>query len=397
MMVGSNLANIINYLYHPVMARLLGVASYGELASLISLLGLLSMLPASMGLVAARLVAQTDSSARFDLIQKLNRIIGRISLVVCFLILIASPIISSFLKLTSIWSVIIVAALFWIFLRLMLTRSILQGLLKFKEMVFSLVLENGLKLIFGIGLVILGFSLNGALFGFAAASFLTWLTFQRRNRSNVDNGLSKVKLGIFLKSLIPVLVQSISITALYSSDLLLVKHFFNSAEAGGYSALSVLSRIIFFGTSPVVAVMFPYISGRNQTKVNVKKIFLVSLALVAIIDFLVLMIFYTIPSQVINLSYGQSFLFLSQHLFLFGTFISFLAIANLLSVFFIATQNNKMTYLPLLASLAQIGGIYQFHSTLTEVLNVSLICTAVLTIILLVFGFLELSPRYRKL
>lgn len=391
MMVGSNLANVINYAYHPVMARLLGVASYGELASLISLLGLLSMLPASLGLVVTRLISGTPKEARFDLTSKINRIIVQLSIVVCVSLLLVSFLISSFLNLTSIWSVVMIAMLFWIFLRLMVVRSIFQALLRFKDLVASMMVENGLKLGLGVLLVMLGLKLNGALVGFGAGSLLTWLMFKGRSVPDMSQKMvANLKIGPFLGSVVPVLIQSVSITALYSSDLLLVKHFFSSVEAGGYSALSVLSRIIFFGTSPVVAVMFPYISGRKTNHVNITKIYLASLGLVALICLIVVGLFYLFPIQVISLTYGQGFVFWSKYLLLFGGFVSFLAISNLLSVFLVAMERSLLTLVPLLASIAQVLGIYLFHNSLEAVLIVSLLCTLILTIILVTASVVEL-------
>ncbi len=57
MIFGSNFVSFINYLFHLVMGRMLGPASYGELAALIALIGLLGMIPASMSLVIVKYVS----------------------------------------------------------------------------------------------------------------------------------------------------------------------------------------------------------------------------------------------------------------------------------------------------------------------------------------------------
>lgn len=44
MVVGSNLINVIAYLYHLVMVRLLSLSEYGDLVSTVALIGLIGSL-----------------------------------------------------------------------------------------------------------------------------------------------------------------------------------------------------------------------------------------------------------------------------------------------------------------------------------------------------------------
>src|SRR5687767_11210649 len=63
MIIGSNFANAINYVYHILMGRLLGPASYGELSAILSLINLLGIVVASISLVTTKFVSAAKSEA----------------------------------------------------------------------------------------------------------------------------------------------------------------------------------------------------------------------------------------------------------------------------------------------------------------------------------------------
>ena len=57
MVVGSNLSSFLAYIYHLIIGRLLGPASYGELAAILSLIGLFAASFAFLGLVVIKFVS----------------------------------------------------------------------------------------------------------------------------------------------------------------------------------------------------------------------------------------------------------------------------------------------------------------------------------------------------
>ncbi len=384
MVVGSNAVNVLNYLYHPLMARLLGPESYGELASLISLLGLLLLLPMALGLVVTKFVSSSNDSQRAVLIRVLNKWNLRLGLLPLMVIGGGSFWIADFLKLSSQAAVVILGVIIFLYLPMMVVRASLQGLLRFKELVASLICESSLKIIVGVILVSLSFGVNGSLVGFGLATLVTLLIFQSRLKLNVNkNEHSEVDFRKLFKFSGPVLVQSLAIGSFYSTDLILVKHFFSLQEAGVYAALSILSRIIFFGSSPITMVSFPMIAKKYARKEKVGELLALSVLSVAVICLLVVLVFWLFPAQVISLPYGPKYLSGVGLLALFGVSISFLAISNLLSNFLLAIGREKITGLLAVGALIQGVGIWFWHGSLLEVIMISAV---VLGIVLGVLG-----------
>lgn len=388
MVIGSNFVSFINYLYHVVMGRMLGPTGYGELAAIISLVGLLGMIPGSLNLVVIRYISAAKSKEEIaSLVNWLKTKIFLASLIFSLIILITAPLISSFLNINKIAYLILVSVSFLFSLQALLNRSILQGLLKFKEMVVSILAENITKLSTGILLVYFGFQVGGAMAGFVAAAALGWYITSFYLRYNVrQNPHIAIDLKRILLFTIPVLVQSVSVTSIYSSDVILVKHFFPAQTAGIYAALSTLGKIVFFGAGPIGAVMFPLVSRRNARGENYKRIFIYSFLATVLLSAGVLLFYFLYPEFAIKLLFGAKYLEAANLLVWFGLFISLFTLSSLLISYGLSLGKTKVVIFPLIAAAAQIILISLFHQTLYTVVFISVAVSALLLGSLLIYS-----------
>lgn len=386
--IGSNSVNLLNYLYHLVMGRLLGPSGYGELVALISLVGLLGILPSPLTLVVVKYVSSANSK------KELNNLVGwlrvkifQLSFLFFVLILLVSPILSSFLHITNINYLILIALSFLVSIPAALNRAILQGLLMFKQMVFSIFIESVGKLLISISLIYLGFYLLGAMMAFfisaALGCYLTFHYLKIQIKSDAERPLLVKNMILFA---VPVMIQSLSTISLYTSDLILVKHFFSSYDAGLYASLSTLGKIIFFGTGPIGSVMFPIVSKRHAKGLKVKKLFLYSFFATVAISLSILIVYLFLPRFAVNLLYGPAFLESAGLLIWFGIFISLFALSSLLVNFNLSLNRVKVVLLPLIAAIAQIVAIWVYHQTLFGVILISIIVTALLLVSLLIYS-----------
>lgn len=388
---GTLIGGMGGYVYHLLMGRMLGPTDYGILASLISLIYLLGIPLGVLNLVVVKFVAGFKGKKDFDSIVSFFRLVNRKILIfallfLLFLVLI-TPLISSFLHLNSFLPILLVLGFFFISIFLMINRSFLQGLLKFGYFSSSSVLESGLKLISSFFLVLAGWKIYGALSGFLmggiAALFFTYFplgALRDRKKTPV-----KIKKEEIFKFALPVFFSTLAFTSLFGSDLILVRHFFPSEQAGFYAALSTLGRIIYFLTYPVISVMFPMVSERYEVGARYKNLLLVSFSLVFVIGFLITGVYFLIPRLIIRLFFGSLYLSASVYLGYFGLFLSFYSLAFLLNNFFLSIQRTKLVFLPMLAALGQIIFIFLFHENLKQIIFISLSASALLFFSLLLF------------
>lgn len=394
MIIGSNSVSFFSYLYHLVMGRMLGPAGYGELAAIISLIGLLGIIPASLNLVVIKYISIAKNDREIAaLINWMKRKTLLASLIFSLVIFIASPFISSFLNINKIYYLILVAVSFLFSIQNLLNRSILQGLLKFKEMVVSMLIENVSKLLVSIFLVYLGFQVGGAVVGFFISIIIGWYITKSYLRYHSKNGHQfKIDSRQILLFSVPVLIQSLSITSIYSSDVILVKHFFSSHDAGIYASLSTLGKIIFFGSGPIGAVMFPLVSRRNAEGRPSERIFLYSFLATLLLSLFIIAIYFWIPTLAIKLLYGSAYLEFSNLLVWFGFFIALFTLSSLLVNYSLSLGRNKVVLLPLCAAILQVIAILLFHQTLYIVVLISTFVSALLLVSLLIYSSYAKRP-----
>lgn len=386
MMIGSNAVSFLNYLYHLIMIKLLTPPSYGELVALLSLVGLLGVLSSSLNLVVIKFVsAAKDKDEIRGIVNWFNSKVFAFSFALFLLITFLSPFIGSFLKIENSLIIILIALLSLLGLASLLYKSVLQGLLKFQQMIFSIFIESGLKLILGAILVYAGFSVGGAIGGLVVASFVGFFLsrFFIRNYLNASGKEPNIK-SMFLYSL-PVTIQYLSITSLFSSDILLIKHFFTPHDAGIYAIISTLGKIILFGTGPIGAVMFPIVSQRQARGDNYKRIFVLSFVLTSALAALILLVYLFVPKLVINLL-NSSYLEAAPLLIWYGIFITLYTLCSLFISYHLSLNRVSVVVLPLVAALSQIVGIWFFHSSLFEVILVSCVVTGMLFVLLLIYS-----------
>lgn len=393
MIIGSNGVNFLNYIYHLVMVKLLSPSTYGELAAVLSLIGLIGIIPASLGLVIIKFVSSSKSSDEISGIIKwfnLRLFLG--SFLIFFIIILSSPFISSFLNIDNIVLIVLLGASFIFSLPSLLYKSVLQGVLRFKQTVMTLFLENGAKLVFGALLVYIGFSVLGAVLGFVIASFVGWALSRFFIRDFIKKISIKINVVPMFWFTIPVIIQTVSTTFLFTSDLILVKHFFSAHDAGVYAVISTLGKVILFGTGPIGAVMFPLVSQRKVRGENFQKIFILSLLLTTTVAIFILLLYYFFPNLVITIL-NASYLEASPYLFWYGVFITLFTISLLFVSLYLSLGKTLVVIFPLFASIFQILGIWFFHNSIMMVIGVSIVVTTLLLLSLFIYSLLQWSNK----
>ena len=397
MIIGTNIANFIGYLYHLIIGRLLGPASYGELAATISLIGLFTI---SFNFLATVIIKFISSSKEKDYENLLSWFFQKaliLGVLISCIVLLTSPWISRFIK-VELKVIYIIAPILFFSICILVLRSFLQGLVKFKLVAFLTGFEMFLRLVSGIMLIKIGLSVFGATLGILIAIictlFIARLTVKKYRLFSKNYKIDKVEKIIVYT--IPIFISSLAFNSFFSTDLLLVKHFFNSHDAGIYAAISVLGKIIFFGTAPVASVMFPMVSKRQAKGYGYKKIFLMSLFLVIIGAFLILLIYYLFPEIMVEILYGKNFIEAANNLVWFGLFMTIFSITSVFISYFLALNKTIVSYFVALFALVQVIGIWFLHNSILQVITISIISISILLLILLLFFTYESKKIINK-
>ena len=386
---GSMTANILNYVFNLGTGRLLSHSDYGTLISLVSVFNIFSVFSITISTVFAKFsavyVGQKKEQLLLPLFVSGSMWIGIISVFVAMIMIIFSLQISQFLNISSVFLVNIVAlSLFFSYLS-SVGVGILQGLLKFGYYSFINIFSSLVKLALGMFLIFFGLKVLGGIAAFFISILVAYLLtlppiyrlMKRKSGSlSIQNLFSKLSLyGL------PVFLSNIGITAFITIDIILVKHFFDPAVAGQYSAISIMGRSIFFVVSPIMLVLFPLVAQKKERKEDLTGIVLLSLFLVAVPAVLLSFIYFIFPEIVRNVFYpSYQARLLNPYLGQFSIFILFYAFIYLLNLFYLSIGKTKVYILTILGSVLEIVLIYFFHKDIGQIIN-SLITSSFLLLV----------------
>ena len=261
----------------------------------------------------------------------------------------------------------------------------------------SLVVKFSLvKLGLGILFVYLGYKVMGAVVAvvltYVVAILIFWKPLKKFLQVEATPFPTK---NIYIYS-IPVFLMITSITLFFSLDVILVKHFFTETQAGLYSALSLLGKIIFFGTLSISQVMFPKVSVQHAIGKKTTRTFYLSLGVVALCAFCALLVYTFLPKLLVSLLFGTEFFPMIPLVAWFGLFISLIAIVYLTSLYLVSLNKFKFIGLLLSFNVLQIVMIYLFHTSIALVIRIQIELMALLLLLIFIFNlksFIVKAPK----
>jgi O-antigen/teichoic acid export membrane protein len=180
-----------------------------------------------------------------------------------------------------------------------------------------------------------------------------------------------------------------AITLFYNFDVLLAKHFLSTQDAGLYAAMSLLGKILFFGTISISVVMFPRVAAIHAEGRRAHRTVNLSLALVTAAGGVVVAAYFLIPGQVVHLLLRKpEYNAVASYLGLFSLAMLGLAIANILVYYFVASHKRRFVWGIGLGAVAfavllklRHGDLGQFTSSVT--LSIDLMAVTLMVIYLL--------------
>lgn len=381
---GSMTANVLAYIYHLCMGRLLGPSGYGELSSLLSLLYIFTvpLLVAQTVLVkfVSGFKAHGEVGQAKSLFLAATKVFAVVSMIGLPVILISGPYITSFLHLSSATLVTFLYVLLVVSLLTIPTASMLTGYQKFIWVSMMGVLAMLVKLLVSIPLVAWGVS--GVMIAAVIASFIVYGVYfiPLRSLLSVRARPTQLSRRDTLGFAIPTLLTLLGITSLYSTDIILVRHFFDAQSSGLYAALAVLGKIIFYASSAVTFVLFPIVAERTAKKEDVKKLIWAAVGGVTLMSVGLTLFYFLFPEIIIRLLFGNAYTDASTLLGIFGAFLALFSVGNIIVTACLALGRTRIWIIPVFCALIQVIGISMFHASIHGVILLNIAVCSVLVV-----------------
>lgn len=389
-----------NYFYHLLMGRMLGPEFYGVLESVISLFYIISIpfIPLTLVIVkfVSRYKGKHDKEAISSFYNYIRNKIFLYGIIATLGILIALPLIMSFLHINNLYFQIFMVLGFFIGLLSVLVKGTLQGIFNFFAIFVANTTETVGKLAIAVILVYLGFKALGAFVAIILALLIglvvSFFFIKKERLSSI--GEFKDGREIFKYS-IPVFLTMLGLTSLFTTDVILVRNLFSGVESGYYAALSVLGKVIFFATFPVTMVLFPLISEKRAADKEYKNLLLTGIILALVISGGIVLLYYFLPKIMVVLLFGEKYISIAPLLATFGIFIAIYSFCSLLANFYLSIHKTMIYVFVLAASILQIILILLFHKSLSEVINMSILSSAMLLASLIIYYPIAVKEKIR--
>jgi len=390
--IGVFIGSFFSYLLQFFLGRALSLEDFGIFNTLLSFAVILGVFGGALSVSVVKKVSSLCAKNSFDILTKLFWHLSLIALglgSLLFLILFGFRIqIANFLNIPDFPVVTFFAGFMGLTFLSMVPNSYLQGLLRFKALAFYGVFAAFLRLLIPSVLVLFGYSVSFVFLGMSLAiliSFLIAILLLRKNfNSFKDICLINHYKGI-LAFLGPLVFMGVGLTLLNNMDMIFVKHFFSGDQAGVYSGLVTVGKVLLFGAGSVATVMFPQISADFTRGENPKKKFGGFLAVQLLLVVCGTAFFTLFPRFITVLMFGEKYLPAVEYLPKFSIFMAFYVLINFFVLFFMAVEK----YLPILflgiGVLLQIALISVFHDSLGVIVNVNVFVTGLVLFLLVVY------------
>ena len=389
-------ANLLAYLFHVYMGRSLGAAEYGILGSLLAAFYILFVPLGAISTVVTKFVSEFKAREEYGKVASLlfpgMRKLSRYAILIFIGLSLGSWLIADFLRIPSPFPVILMGLGIAFAVGVSIPRGVLQGLQKFGQLGLNISLESLIRLLLGVLLVSLGLGVNGAILayglGYLAATLLALMPL--RFLLHLRN--ETVDVSSIYKFSLPALAMSICLAVMTNVDIIFVKHFFAPEEAGVYTVVSVLGKVIFFVSGAFTIPMFPLVSELHTRGENTLSILKKSLFYVISFSGIVIAAYWLSSSFIVHALYGAAYSPAVPLLGAMGIAMGLIALVMVYTTYLLALKDMRFVKVLLGCTFLQIILLSLFHHTLLQLIQV-LILTNGLTLFLLFLSRLKIRGR----
>ncbi|MFL5963599.1 MAG: oligosaccharide flippase family protein [Gaiellaceae bacterium] len=386
-LAGIGVANLGNYVFHLLSARSLGPASYGDVATLAALTGIIGLpLGGAQVFIARHVAAETTRRQSLNSDGYVSAFGGAMliaGLALTVVLLVLSPLIQHVLSIQSLSAVVFTA----LFTAPSFVAPALIGAAQGRQQFFLVTLTLGAPSALRVVLVALALAAGFGAAGAMAATFVAAVVAVaipalalRRYLVPLASWRPRISRSDIV-GLAPVAGGLLAITALSTDDLLVAKAVFSNHQAGLYGSASLIGRVILYLPAAIVTVLLPKVSARVAAQRDTNDIFAQSLAVTAAFCIGATVVYAAAPHLIVKIAFGSQYEGSAGLLWMFGVAMTFYALLNVLLTYQLGLGASRTSWLLLGAAAVQAVAFAVFHDTPRELLATSIVVGAAVLVI----------------
>ncbi|HKU24325.1 MAG TPA: oligosaccharide flippase family protein [Candidatus Sulfotelmatobacter sp.] len=375
LLAGSGLVGVTNLVYNVITARMLGPTGFAHTTAVYTLLMLASAITLSFQVVCAKYVASHETeSEKAAIFARLHMQAWIASTGIGLLLFLFNRSLQHYLNLPDPVLISLLALGTAFYIPLGVRRGYIQGIHAFSALAVNFMLEGFARLGGAYLLIAFGLGVKGAVLAsviaVVASYFLALPTpgLQLRSRRIPMPFGEGVQAIVFFSGQV----------VINNFDIVLVKHFFASNEAGIYAAVSLVGRLVNMCAWSVVNTMFPVSAAARQSDREARPVLFMSLFLVFLILSVLILGLWAIPSFLWRTLFGSHFELanfggLAPLLILYAITTGIYSLSSVMITYEMSRKIANTSWVQLAFSGAIVLGICAFHQNLRQVIFVQLV------------------------
>ena len=392
--ISSLVVNGGNYLYNLLLGRVLGPTKFADAAILITLFLALSFVAMTVQIATTKFSVSFSGSQKQAFLRRAYRFSYTLGAFIGIVLVLFSGKLQAFFNTQSAITFVILGLAIPIYFAMSCKRGVLQGMDNLIALSVSYQIEMWTRFLITFALILF-FNLSADVAvasSILIAVFCGYLPYKKY----VHTFASKVKLNTsnrkkVLSFFLITLCYECTLIMCNNSDIILVKHYFEPLEAGYYSSLALIGRVVYFITWMLVMLLLPKVIKANKHNENTLVIFKKYLSYIGFLAVTITVLCHVFPEQIITVLFGKQFLDIAPLLSSYALATSLFAIANVFAYYFLCLEKYLPIFFALLMGIGQIVFIIWFHETLQEVVYMQIVAMGFLLLMQLAYFFYQMS------
>ena len=272
-------------------------------------------------------------------------------------------------------------------------RGYIQGVHAFSSLALNFMLEGVTRLGGAWILIRMGLGVKGAVLASVIAVIASYFLARPTPHWTFKDSTSiPIAFGEGLQAIVFFSGQVV----INNFDIVLVKHFFSSDEAGIYAAVSLVGRLVNMCAWSVVNTMFPVSAAARSSDREARPVLFMSLGLVFLILSVLILGLWAIPSFLWRTLFGAHFELgnyggLAALLILYAITTGIYSLSSVMITYEMSRKIANTSWAQLAFSGALVLGICVFHQSLRQVIFVQLL------LMMVIFGMVRFPCYDEKL
>jgi len=390
--IGFLVSGLFNYGFQVAMGRLLLPTEFGFLNVLLGVFVVLSVPVGTLLMVVARQTAEyranNDLAKVRGLFISTNRFVLKYGLIGFVLFVLASGYIAQYLRAPSVAPVFLLGLGLLAAIATPVNTAILQGLQDFKWLGFIQGLTGPIRFFFCVLMVVMGFGVNGVLFGLLAGSISLWILAYLPLRRHLPSMPDATVFGaISFRQCFAVFLANFAFTVITQLDIILVNRHFPANVSSMYIAAAVLGRTVMYIPGTIALAMFPMISEKQAQNSDSRPLLHKAVMLTLLLSGSSALLFFLAPEWILATFFGARYLGAAVILKYYGLAMLPMALLLVLFNYMMACGKPGFSYFLLLGAMLELFLINFYHYSLLWVV----FFIALSSFVLVVVGFLQIQ------